>query len=73
MKKGAEYKKEVMGFDQAIFTFLDQCRQNLTHYVEIQKITAKLQRVRYMELLNQGFNEEQALKLVKDLKPFDVA
>lgn len=51
MKKGAEYKKEVMGFDQAIFTFLDQCRQNLTHYVEIQKITAKLQRVRYMELI----------------------
>lgn len=73
MKKASDYKEKVMGVDQAMFTLADQLRSNLAHYADIHKMAGKLQRVRYLELLNQGFNEEQALQLVKGLKPFDIA
>lgn len=38
----------------------------LDHAIKLEEMRAKIVRARYLQLLKQGFTEQQALELVKD-------
>jgi len=44
---------------------LREMQKNMPMYLELIKIQAELKRVKFLELKNQGFTDEQAIELCK--------
>lgn len=48
--------------------YVGSMRRNIEVFLELQRLVARMQRERYDALLQQGFSEDQALELAKQVR-----
>ena len=46
---------------------VEEFRRGLGPYIDYQKLCAKIQREKYLALIAEGFGEDQALELTRDV------
>lgn len=72
MNNKAQYKKQMTETEMALFGFADSIRSNMQSYLDVQVQAAKVIKARYDALIKEGFNESQALELVKGVRPSEL-
>ena len=72
MKDKTQYKKSMTETEMALFGFAESMRNNMQSYLDVQVEAAKVIKARYDALIKEGFNENQALELLKGVKPSEL-
>ncbi|WP_224798201.1 hypothetical protein [Idiomarina abyssalis] len=72
MKNKEQYKKSMTKDEVVLFGFAETIRNNMQVYLDVQVEAAKVIKARYDALIKEGFNESQALELVKGIRPTEL-